>query len=189
MTPTYPSFATPDQYAKLTGTPVDPEMQGLLDAASSMIRRYCGWHIAPELTEDIVVDGSGGRSLSLPTLRLVDVISVTETRHNTITMWPPDEIEWSRAGVLRHVGIWTDRLRGVTASATHGFSLDDVGDLTIMCATMAARAVASPFGEKQTSVGAVSVTLSAPSNGASGGVSLYADQLATLDAYRLNQRP
>jgi len=188
MAPTYPSFATPEQYAQLTGTEVDPEIQGTLDAASAMIRRYCGWHIAPEITEDLVVDGSGGKVQTLPTLRLGKLDGLIETRNSVMTIWDPDDIEWSRNGYLRRVGIWTDRLQGITASVTHGFSLDDVSDLTAMAVTMAARAEASPFGEKQTAVGAVSVTLSSGPGGASGGVSLYADQLAQLDAYRLNQR-
>ena len=189
MAATYPSFATPDQYAKLTGTPVNPDIQGLLDAASSMIRRYCGWHIAPVVTEACIADGSGGKLQALPTLRLVDLVALDETSNGVVTVWDPADIEWSRNGYLRKVGMWTARLQGVAATIEHGFELDDVGDLAMLCATMAARAEASPFGEKQAAVGSVSTTLSASPSGAAGGVSLYADQLAQLDGYRLNQRP
>jgi hypothetical protein len=189
MATTYPSFATPTQYANWTGTPLDPNIQGLLDAASAMIRRYCGWHISPVITEDIVVDGSGGAVQSLPTLRLVDVSALTETTASTITQIDPATLEWSRNGQLRKPGIWTTRFQGIAATIEHGYEADDCLDLATLCATMAARAQASPFGEKQTSVGSVAVTLSNAPSGAAGGVALYSDQLAQLDAYRLNQRP
>jgi hypothetical protein len=46
-----------------------------LAAAEAAVRAYCGWHIAPAVIEDVVLDGSGTRSLFLRTLRLRDVIA------------------------------------------------------------------------------------------------------------------
>lgn len=190
MPATYPSFATPEQYANLTGTPVDPNVQGLLDAASSMIRRYCGWHIAPEVTEDVLADGTGGHIQALPTLHMTALVALAETsRSNTVRVWDPADVEWSISGHMRQHALWTDRMQGVSATITHGWSLDDCGDLAVLCATMTARAVASPFGEKAQTVGSVAVQLSTGPSGSAGGVALYSDQLAQLDAYRLNQRP
>lgn len=193
MPAAYPSFATPEQYAALTGTNPSPEnIQDLLDASSAMIRRYCGWHISPVVTEDITVDGSGGSILSLPTLRLLDIVGLTEVWNSQVTYaYSPDEIEWSRNGYLRKRGggAWTEAMRGITATIKHGFENADTGDLTQLCITMSARAQSSPFGVTQQAVGQVSVRMSAGSGGAAGGVSLYPDQMLTLDSYRLFGRP
>lgn len=183
----YPSFATPAQYALITKTTEDPNIQGLLDAASSAIRRYCGWHVSPVVTEEVVADGSGGHIQSLPTLRLVSILALTETsRGGTVTVWLPDDLEWSRNGYLRHSGYWTDRLQGISASIEHGFEQADCLDLATLCVVMAARAESNPYGETQETVGSVSVTFGG--SGTGSGVALYPDQMAQLDAYRLNQR-
>lgn len=77
-----------------------------VDVASAVVRAYCGWHIAPVLTTDVVCDGPGSTTLILPTLRLQSINSCTVSG-------PPDdgiaptvvdlatEVEWSEAGVVR----------------------------------------------------------------------------------------
>jgi hypothetical protein len=91
-------------------------------ATVAEVRAYCGWHIAPEVTETITVDGPGGPVLTLPTLRLVDLVSITNDG-NLIT--DPD---WSSSGMVHvygpvtyHYGAWSRRLRGVVAEITHGY--------------------------------------------------------------------
>lgn len=194
MVAAYPSFATPDQYAALTGTNPPPDnIQDLLDAASSAIRRYCGWHISPVVTEDVTVDGSGGDIQSLPTLRLLDIISLSEIWNDQLTyIYSLSEIEWSRNGYLRKPsGVWTRRLSGILANIKHGFEAGDTGDLAQMTVTMAARAISSPFGVTTQTVGQVSVRYGSgsSSSGSAGGVTLYPDQAAQLDAYKLFGRP
>lgn len=187
---TYPSLATPEQYAALTGTPVNPDIQPVLDAASALIRRYCGWHISPVMQEEMIVDGAGGHVQNLPTLNLVNLLALEELMPGgTVNVYPPTEVEWSRNGYLRKVGCWTERFQAITATVEHGYDEGDCLDLAMLCATMAARAVASPFGEKQQTVGSVTVALSSGASGAAGGVALYPDQAAQLDAYRLFGRP
>ena len=77
------------------------------------VREYCGWHIAPEVDEEVTVDGSGCAVQMLPTLRLVDLVSIT---NDGAAVSNP---EWSAAGFVR--GSWTCRLRGVTATMRHGY--------------------------------------------------------------------
>ena len=89
---------------------IDPGIQ-------SLIRSYCGWHIAPMITEVVTVDGSGGPVLRLPTLQLVNVVSISN--HGRAVSAP----EWSRTGVVRCGGRWTDRYGGVVAEITHGFEV------------------------------------------------------------------
>lgn len=83
-------------------------------AAVASVRSYCGWHIAPEVTETVTVDGSGSSVQMLPTLRLVDLISITNA--GALVADP----EWSTSGMVR--GCWTPRFRGVVAEMRHGFT-------------------------------------------------------------------
>lgn len=190
MVAKYPSFATPEQYAALTGDTPPDNIQDLLDAASSSIRRYCGWHISPVVTEDVTVDGSGGRTLSLPTLQLLDVTGITEQwSTGTGYAYATGEIQWSRNGYLQKGagGLWTAALRGVTATIKHGFETADVGDLSQMVITMAARGIASPYGTTQETVGAVTVRMStsSASGGSAGGIAIDSAQADYLDLYRV----
>ena len=78
------------------------------------VRDYCGWHIAPEITETVTVDGSGTWAQLLPTLRLVDLLSITNA--GDVVANP----EWSASGVVR--GAWIGRYRGVVAEMKHGYA-------------------------------------------------------------------
>ena len=44
--------------------------EGVDPAAQAAVRAYCGWHIAPSLSETLVLDGTGARAFILPTLHL-----------------------------------------------------------------------------------------------------------------------
>lgn len=84
------------------------------ESAVRSVREYCGWHIAPVVTETVVLDGPGCDILTLPTQRLVDIEDVTNDGS------PVDVAgDWSRAGIVR--GRWTNKFRGVTAVITHGY--------------------------------------------------------------------
>ena len=83
-------------------------------AVTAWVRRFCGWHIAPSVTETITVNGSGTRIIALPTMHLTDVASVTE--HGR-----PVPVEWTEVGLIRHPGRWSDSWRSVEVEFTHGF--------------------------------------------------------------------
>ena len=57
---------------------------GAWAATVAEVRAYCGWHIAPVVTETLTLDGPGGHLLVLPTLRLVDLLSVTNEGHAVV---------------------------------------------------------------------------------------------------------
>ena len=61
----------------------------------------------------MTVDGSGCAVQMLPTLRLVDLVSIT---NDGAAVSNP---EWSASGFVR--GLWSCRLRGVTATMRHGY--------------------------------------------------------------------
>lgn len=94
--------------------------------AVAKVRGYCGWHIAPVVTEDIVLDGPGGPVVALPTLRLVDLVSITDDG-SAVT-----DPEWSRSGIVRRYH-WTHKYRGITATIEHGYDAwpDDLTQATL----------------------------------------------------------
>lgn len=190
-TPTLPSFATVEQYEQATGrSPAPAGAQEQLDAASAAIRRYCGWHIAPSVTADWIVDGPGAALLVLPTLHLTDLSTVSETLGGTTTVLDPATVEWSATGVVRkrNSGYWTSQFRGVRATGTHGYDLVEVLDLVHLTIAVVARAEANPYGFTSQAVGGVSVGMPTGPGG-SGGILVYPDQQATLDLYKLEPQP
>lgn len=82
-------------------------------AANAAVRAYCGWHVAPVITETVTLDGSGTNLMFLPTLRLVDLVSILNDGEAV------SDPGWSAAGIVR--GAWTDKFRGVVAEMEHGF--------------------------------------------------------------------
>ena len=112
-----PTIDDVDTYT--AGRLTDTRTEMLLDAVIAAARKYCGWHVTGEQTDTITVDGTGGQVLLLPTLRLVDVLAVTEDDLDLDL----DLIDWSARGVLTtHPSRWTRRYRGVTATIVHGFA-------------------------------------------------------------------
>lgn len=101
-------MALPDLYPG-----VDPGVQ-------ETIRRICGWHVAPQVTETVTLDGSGDNLQLLPTLYLVDLVSITN--EGTAV---PEVNDWSRMGAVRMPGCgrWTGKYRGVVAEMVHGFEV------------------------------------------------------------------
>lgn len=69
----YPPLATSEQ---LAGYPGGPFSVDTIDATAEAIRMEAGWHIAPVVTETLTLDSDGEAALTLPTLKLVDVLAV-----------------------------------------------------------------------------------------------------------------
>lgn len=150
-----------------------------LAAAEAAVRAYCGWHIAPTVIEDVVLDGSGTRSLFVKTLKLRNVLAaeVSGVAVDVTTL------EWSEAGFLRADGVFPDRLRSVKLTIEHGF--DAVPDVAQTIRDIAARADSSPGGVVREQAGAVSITNSMTASGVSGGVVLMDHERRMLDKYRI----
>jgi len=98
-----------------------PSVDANVAAAEGLVRRFCKWHIGPSLTEVVVVDGSGAAVQMLPTLMLTDVVAATS---DGTTLNVATDFDWSANGYLEMVdGVWSRRLRGVTATITHGYDV------------------------------------------------------------------
>lgn len=78
------------------------------------VRSWCGWHIAPSVTESIKVEGEGGRVLLLPSLHVTDVTAIRNESGDETSGW-----KWRENGIVR--GCWTcDELYEV--DLTHGYT-------------------------------------------------------------------
>lgn len=193
----YPPLATVNDYADLIGpAPAGLNLSGMLDGASALIRRYCGWHVSPVVTDQVTVNGSGTGVLMLPSLMVLDVTAVTDTG----SAIDPTTLQWSQDGYLYRSGasvpngsgyftpdyctfLWSANLRGVLVSIQHGF--DVVPEVTALACTVVARSAASPAGVIREQAGQVSMTYSQVAQGVSGGMSLMQHEMGILDAYRL----
>lgn len=106
-----------------------------LKAAHGSVRRFCGWHVAPVITETITLDGTGGCDLLVPSLRVVEV-----TRALNDDTDVTGDIDTSRAGVLRlQHGRWTPRLGRVSVTIRHGYDLEEVPELAALIIGLAKR--------------------------------------------------
>lgn len=153
-----------------------------LAAAEAAVRAYCGWHIAPEIAEDLVLDGTGTRTLFVKSLRLVDITAASIDG----TDLDPTTLEWSESGFIRNPGGWPDKLRSVRLTVTHGFaSAPDVAEIVH---AMADRAELSPGGVTRQSTGPFAASFSSTAPGVSGGVVLMDHERKQLDRYRINGR-
>lgn len=124
-----------------------------LDAASGQVTDLCGWHIAPQQTDTVTVDGSGSPIQALPTLHLVDLVSVTEDGAAVDLT----DAQWSAAGYMWRSTPWTRKLRGVVAEIEHGFAETPPAAVAIVCAA-AARGLTVVPGVARESSGGESVS-------------------------------
>lgn len=166
----------------LLSTPSADPAQDDLTAAEALVRKYCGWHIAPVIIEDLVLDGTGTGSLFIKSLRVVSIHSAEVSG----TVIDPTTLEWSEAGYLRTSGVWPDKLRAVKLRVEHGF--ESVPDVAAIVRAIAARASASPTGVVREQAGAVSIGFSLTAPGVSGGVVLMDHERRMLDKYRIGWR-
>jgi len=146
------------------------------DAACAAVRAYCGWHIAPSVTQTLTLDGSDTDVMLLPTLHVTDLSSITNDG-TAVT-----EPEWSTFGIVRGT-CWTDKFRGVVVSFTHGYDEcppEIIGVLHEAADRGLEGSAASQVG--QVRMGGV--------DGVAGAVAFVMDKRSdVLDRYKLPPRP
>lgn len=152
-------------------------------AAEQMVRDYCGWHVAPVVTQTLVLDGSGARSLFVPSLK---VLNITDCKVRGVEL-DVSTLEWSGDGFLRRDCGWPARLRSVELTLEHGF--ESAPSLSEIIKEMAARAMSAVGGRTREAAGGVNITNAMVAPGVSGGVVLMEHEKAALDRYRIFGRP
>lgn len=161
---TEPLISVPDFEEFRDGDPAR-----LIAAATQQVRSYCGWHIAPEVTSTVMVEGSGA-ALLLPTLHLTGITSISRDGATVDVA----DLKWKPNGIVTGRHFCGD----YEVTFTHGYATtpDDIGRLiaaTVVDGTEGLRRLASlsrgPFSESY--------------------VDSTDSDRATLDLYRLGVRP
>lgn len=110
-----PKLVEPTALSTYPGAPFSSEV---VEAACDLVRRACGWHIAPAWQTTIPIPHHGGRTLMLPTLHLTEVTSIKDGRTDAVlTGW---EGNWSDAGMIERDSPWPYGFRAVKAEVEHG---------------------------------------------------------------------
>lgn len=158
------------------------------DAAASVrqaqraVRNYCGWHIAPVVTETLKLDGDGSRVLFLPSLKVVDIIAITTAGVPVL----PADVDDSEAGYLELVsGCWSPRAGKTLVTLEHGYE-SAPEDVVAVIVSVAARAIDSPSGRIREHAGEVDIGFALVGNGVAGGIALLEHEKAILNKYRVH---
>lgn len=102
----------------------DQDVKDLLAAVLADARAFCGrWHVTPVRRTSITLDGPGSPLLVLPTLRMIDLVSVTE---DGVTL-DVSTLAWSGRGMVRKKsgGCWSGEFSSITVEFEHGFDAVD----------------------------------------------------------------
>jgi hypothetical protein len=150
-------------------TPVDP-----FEAANATVRAFCRWHVAPAIFETLTLDGSGSRTLLLPSKHVVALEEVLNEGVNVTEL-----VDTSTAGILELTsGCWTSRLGRIKVTLLHGYNIEDVADVAEVIQSLAARAASVPAGIASQTIGPASVRY--------GTVPMLVEEQNKLEPYRLN---
>lgn len=169
------------EYSKGTISQSEPRITGALAGVSAAIRNYCGWHITPVVTQELVLDGPGGRLLNLPTNLLTGITALTE---DGVLLVDNTDFRWSADGSVKRKGCtWSDDFRIITATIVHGYA--EAPDVKRVALAVVARELSSPTGATREQAGAVSISWALSSAGVSGGVALLQNERDILDHYRI----
>lgn len=177
-----PDFVYTDDLDKYTSG----DEQAIIEQVQAAVRSYLKWHLSPEITETVTLDGDGSNYLWLQSLNVTGVTSVT----NEGTVLTSDDYDWSANGYLKLTGwcdYWSTRPRQVVVTFTHGFS-EPPADVVGVVAAIASRAATSPTGTTSEQAGQVRLTYGT-FNGVSGGVALLQHERDILNVYRIPARP
>lgn len=161
-------------------TQVDPAFW--LNAANAAVRRECGWHVAPVITETLTLDGRGGPTLLLPSQRVVAVTSAKNDGEDVTS-----RVRFSRsAGILTLASGWSTDVGSIEITLIHGFPVEDVPDVAALIVTLTKRAAAAGAGNiAQQAIGPASARYSADRDGAPLNIRLLQSEKDSLAPFKL----
>jgi hypothetical protein len=143
---------------------VDPDA---VVTASAAVREYCDWHIAPSITETVLVDVNPGGVLFLPSLYVTSVTSVDGATDGFT--WTTTGKVTLQYGYRHYYNHWRPP---VTVVFTHGYS-ECPATVVAAVVQLAARGVVPQPQVKSDTTGPFGVTYFAPQQ-----------PLDTISAYR-----
>src|SRR5215212_675220 len=114
-----------------------------VEAASTRVRNYCGWHIAPSVTETVTVSGRGRWML-----RSRHVTAVSAIFYHGTVIPVASSFDWTEDGLVS-LGSYRMPLTEVDIAIIHGYTVcpADVRDVVEVLATSSlATAQPTTFG-------------------------------------------
>lgn len=164
-----------------------PESATWAKVAQSTIRRFCGWHVAPIVEETLTVDSPGGRSLTVPSGRIVELLGLT-VDGVAVDVSGVDVSE--RGGVLTwRAGWFPDRDGVVQVRLRHGFDPVEVPEVAALIQTLAGRAASGVGLVKSQGVGGAQVSYVTASDGSPLSVQMFRSEQETLRPFRVEWTP
>lgn len=156
----------------------NPRAESALNAASQVVRNYCGWHICPAM--DCMAEPFGdGQIRRLPAAYVSAVESVTEKGEAV----DPSAYEWRKDGLIRRSGRWADGWNAVEVTYTAGYDIDAVPDLAEAVTAIAAGVLSVSAGVQSESADGVSISYSTSASSIAAG--LTGSQKTALEAYKV----
>lgn len=164
-----------------------------LDQAEGIVRRYCGWHIAPSRAGETYTLPEASPVILLPTLHLTAVTAAMGADDADLLTYG---FTFSADGILRRGSLAPDGIAywgawwpaGTVVTFTHGYSTVPP-DVTAVVQALAQRATDNPGSRTQITDGPFSESYSLTGTGEAVGLSLLMGDKATLDLYKLPPRP
>lgn len=195
------NFVTPQEVDDFTGGRFrgDVRVQANIAPATSSIRNYCGWHIAPSLECACMVNIKDLRNaftgsdlmVQLPA-RLVTSISsiLLNAKYNSATdRWEGDELtdyDFETNGMLQIYDVARpDRRSKLRIVYQAGYSLDDIPLIKELTAHRISHACSSSYGINSETAGGVSVSYNASWAGNTRSTALPDDNKEILEPYRV----
>lgn len=160
----------------------DSETERNLAAGLAAVERWCGWHVTPvKEGHEVELDGPGGSLLRLPTLRVVELVSVVE---DGVTL-NLGSLEWSKTGLVRKKSgaAWSSKLGAITVKMNHGFA--EAADFESAVLSYVDRTSQAPTGGKPIAVGPFRWS----EEKVIAGSAFSMAELSILDLYRLEPQP
>lgn len=177
-------FATFDELQLHLGRTLDDQFaaEQALALSSGAVRAYCRWEISRNAAADMQAYGDGSHLLSLPTLRLNDVISIAVDRADLGPIVWSDDLNWGRKGQIHRTAGWCkDAIVDVVCD--HGYDDDELPEvIKLVTLDAASRQLINPENLVSASTGEVSRSWSSSGVSTNGLSTLHQ---VLLDNYRL----
>lgn len=161
----------------------DDETLRLLSSGLAAARRFCGWHVAAVRADDqVTIDGPGSPLLVLPTLRLIELVGVTECG---AALDVANDLFVSARGLVRKRSgaRWSGDYGAVVVTMTHGFDAAD--DFNAAVLSWVDRQSLAPTGGRPRVVGPFQYEAETMAAGSAFSVV----ERSLLEQYRLESAP
>lgn len=196
-----PDFITAQDFAEFTNAKfgvTDNRIKANIPAASEAIRKYCGWHVAPNLVCETIYNVSDLRdafigndlAVQLPATFVTGVEKILLDAKLNGTEYEGENAEDfdldTSCGLLKIYDVGCrDRKSKIFIRYSAGYSLDQINTIKELVSNLVTHALVNSYGVSSEAAGGVSVSYSAIWAGSANSTTLTADSRELLDPYKV----